>query len=348
MSTKITTKLISAHREWVDQMITLSLKAKDDSEMEKEFVKRWREFNAENGYECEIPDEDLLKAFGEYIEKNVKAEPHNMLKMLTFEEYQEQQGDLLPKIEGDSCSSCEEDDGQFLTQESLDMLSEMFSMVEDEGEDSVRQVLEEVTRKEYLAWFDPKTRQRGDKINKVELDTVLVIKDKHVRTIWKVQTQTGTRGKSGGLRRYQTMVEIQDWFPFIQEHGGKLKEHSKFMKTANIKVYCSCPHMLWGGARSNLGKYSDVPRTKGMEIEGYKYGYKGRTREGRSYEEELYVTKKPDIRDKSRKHVGCKHLYQVAYRVPFVMSAIIGKIQRKKNIGKPKQSPKEEDKKDTK
>ena len=129
------------------------------------------------------------------------------------------------------------------------------------------------------------------------------------------------------------MVEIQNWYPHILKHGGKLKEHAKFMKTADIKVYCSCPHMLWGGARSNLGKNSDVPKTKGMEIEGYKYGYKGRTREGRNYEEELFVTKKPNIRDKSRKQVGCKHLYQVAYRIPFVMSTIISKIQRKGNVG---------------
>ena len=199
------------------------------------------------------------------------------------------------------------------------------------------QLLSELNRTELMNMIDTKSRERGQRVNKVELESSSII-GTNVLTTWKVATQTGTRSERGGLRRYQVLVQIDKWKPIIDEHGGKLKEHAKFLKTADIKVFCSCQKFFFGGSKFNLGIHSDVPRAKDSLVRGRKYGYKGRTKDGRSYEEEYDVTVPPNIRDPHRTNFGCKHLVKVLQVLPFSISSMIGKIQRKGNLSKVERS----------
>ena len=181
--------------------------------------------------------------------------------------------------------------------------------------------------------LDPKRAQRGDRTSPILIDSVSLKGNQGstngVRVVFKVPTQTDTLGPDGQPRRYLTFIDILDLQNEIFDNGISLKAFAEFLKTAKIRVYCSCPDFFWNGAKFNLGIHSDDNSLKDSLVRDKKYGYKGINKDtGEPYDEEFDVTKAPDIRDPNRTHILCKHLYACLKYLPNNATTVLSKAQK--------------------
>lgn len=217
------------------------------------------------------------------------------------------------------------------------MVAEMLNVL-TEGVDDSDSILSEamLTREQMLQQvqrLDPKRAQRGDNTRPINIESVSLKGNQGstngVRVVFKVPTQTGTVNEEGAPRRYLTFIDILDLQNHIFDNGQDLKKFMEFLKTAKIRVYCSCPDFFWNGAKFNLGIHSDDNSLKDSLVRDKKYGYKGKNREtGEEYEEEYDVKKAPDIRDPDRKHILCKHLYACLKYLPNNAQVILSKASK--------------------
>lgn len=222
----------------------------------------------------------------------------------------------------------------YLDEEANEYIVEQMEKLISEGLLTDEDVLEELNREAMLALTDPKRRDRGKRVNRVTFDAVSLPNKTDLRVAFKVSSQTGTQGKiAGTIRQYVEYIDIIGMQDHIRQKGIKLADAMPFLKTAKLRVYCSCPDFFWNGAKFNLGVRSDRGQYKDSLVRGKKWGYVGFDKAtGRKYEEEFDVTHAPNIRDPQRKHILCKHLYACVNYLPNNFQSILGQAGRRMNF----------------
>jgi len=135
--------------------------------------------------------------------------------------------------------------------------------------------------------------------------------DGHARTVWEVPSQSST-----GSYTVMISVEPKDKTLFsIAKSKWDMKKFINVIKTSDVKVHCTCPDFLYGGAKYNLGKYGK----HGVSAIEISSGYEG---------EADVVTDAPDIRDPNRENVMCKHCIAVSSRFTANASKIMSQVRK--------------------
>jgi hypothetical protein len=234
----------------------------------------------------------------------------------------------------DECDVLEDKDFLFLDEEVIQFICSEIDQLISEGIFTDEDLLEEMNREAMLALTDPKRRDRGKRVNRITFDAVTLPNKTDIRVAFRVSSQTGTQGKvAGTIRQYVEYIDILGFQDHIRAKGLKLADAVAYLKTAKLRVYCSCPDFFWNGAKYNLGVRSDRPAFKDSLVRGKKWGYIGFDKAtGRKYEEEFDVTHAPNKRDPMRKHILCKHLYACVNYLPNNFQSILSQSARKMNF----------------
>lgn len=120
--------------------------------------------------------------------------------------------------------------------------------------------------------------------------------DGHARTIWKVPSQT-----TSGLNYTVTVAIIPQKGTLFSIAKAKwnAKIFADVLRSADVKVHCTCADFYYGGAKYALGagKYQGALEPKNA-----------------GYPKETIIVEPPDVRDPQRQRVLCKHCIAVADR----------------------------------
>jgi len=137
----------------------------------------------------------------------------------------------------------------------------------------------------------------------------------HPRTFWEVPSGT-TEGKT-----YDCIIEFHipiegGLFNLTRNSWKSMRHMHTVYQSADVRVHCNCPDFYWSGMKYNLGAKGHL---KGALSPKQNAGYK---------HEKGVVTHAPDVRDKKREHVLCKHLLSLREDMKGWVSSFMSQIRK--------------------